>query len=347
MNTLKKLFSFIKKVILISIISSSFLLSQETNLFKHSGFEYRYNYAGFPFYIDLGYAYRKNSSYLFAPNIGVSFEYTPYDLSIFGNVGIEYRYKRFFLDLNYKQGITPPFSTFDYKDLEYFGNIKIGYFFANVELSYNINIGQMLNRKNISPFNLATAFKIEQFINVNTRLYESPVHKLSMYGSIGINILPFYNEYSYSLNLRLPYTFFHYWGELGIMPSISYSGYFDKSKMDYSIGSKYLYSLLMIPLGDSQHYTQFYDFLSFIHTEYRLFFRFFPEPFDGIFLVVFANVGYGKYINQRFDNGSLLYVLGGGIGYNLFGVAPMQLTFGVDNHNNLVINYLISPIYQF
>ena len=52
----------------------------------------------------------------------------------------------------------------------------------------------------------------------------------------------------------------------------------------------------------------------------------------------------GKYFESSIDKGNLLYVVGGGIGYNLYGSTPLQLTFGVDNNNSLVMNLIISTI---
>ena len=73
------------------------------------------------------------SHFVYAPRVGISFDYgAESSFGIFANVGMEYRYRRFFLDFDHKQGITPPFSTFNYKILEYYGQINWVIFFDDV-----------------------------------------------------------------------------------------------------------------------------------------------------------------------------------------------------------------------
>ena len=117
-----------KKILTLFLILCSFLFSQEDS--TKSGFHYSYNYFGFPFSADIGYAYKKNDIFLYASRFGLSYDYgAESSFAIFANLGMEFRYNRFFVDLNYKQGITSPFSTFKYKDLEYYGQVKLGYSF--------------------------------------------------------------------------------------------------------------------------------------------------------------------------------------------------------------------------
>ena len=101
---------------------------------------------------------------------------------------------------------------------------------------------------------------------------------------------------------------------------------------------------MMMPLSNLEAHLKNMDFLTFVHLEYKFFMRFLPSGFNDIYLVAFGNVGYGKYFESSIDKGNLLYVVGGGIGYNLYGSTPLQLTFGVDNNNSLVMNLIISTI---
>ena len=331
-----------KRLLLLFFILSSFLFAQSD--FVNSGFHYSYNYFGFPFSVDFGYAYKKNSHFVYVPRIGISFDYgAESSFGIFANVGMEYRYRRFFIDLNYKQGITPPFATFNYKDLEYYGQLRLGYYFDNVSISYGMNIGKMLSSER-EVYRLSSIFKINQSINLSSTFVDDGVNKLKFNAGIGASIIPNENQYSYNVSASMPYSFFHYWGELGIMPYIGYSAYFDKSEKKYSIGFKYLYSLMMMPLSNLEAHLKNMDFLTFAHFEYKFFMRFLPSGFNDIYLVAFGNVGYGKYFESSIDKGNLLYVVGGGIGYNLYGTTPLQLTFGVDNNKSLVMNLIISTI---
>lgn len=331
-----------KRLLLLFFILSSLLFAQ--NDFVNSGFHYSYNYFGFPFSVDFGYAYKKNSHFVYVPRVGISFDYgAESSFGIFANVGMEYRYRRFFIDLNYKQGITPPFSTFNYKDLEYYGQLRLGYYFDNVSISYGMNIGKMLSSER-EVYRLSSIFKINQSINLSSTFVDDGVNKLKFNASVGASIIPNEKQYSYNVSASMPYSFFHYWGELGIMPYIGYSAYFDKSEKKYSIGFKYLYSLMMMPLSNLEAHVKNMDFLTFAHFEYKFFMRFLPSGFNDIYLVAFGNVGYGKYFESSIDKGNLLYVVGGGIGYNLYGSTPLQLTFGVDNNNSLVMNLIISTI---
>ena len=92
-----------KRLLLLFFILSSFLFAQ--NDFINSGFHYSYNYFGFPFSVDFGYAYKKNSHFVYVPRVGISFDYgAESSFGIFANVGMEYRYRRFFIDLNYNKG---------------------------------------------------------------------------------------------------------------------------------------------------------------------------------------------------------------------------------------------------
>ena len=87
-----------KRLLLLFFILSSFLFAQ--NDFVNSGFHYSYNYFGFPFSVDFGYAYKKNSHFVYVPRVGISFDYgAESSFGIFANVGMEYRYRRFFIDL--------------------------------------------------------------------------------------------------------------------------------------------------------------------------------------------------------------------------------------------------------
>ncbi|WP_295157888.1 hypothetical protein [uncultured Brachyspira sp.] len=331
-----------KKILVLFFILCSFLFAQEN--FTQSGFHYGYNYFGFPFSFDIGYAYKKNSVFLYAPRLGISYDYgSESSFGVFANLGMEFRYKRFFIDLNYKQGISPPFSTFNYKDLEYYGQLKLGYSSDNVMLVYNANIGKILSSE-LKTQKLSSIFKITQSVGLNSALYESAVNKLKFLIGFSVNIIPNSKQYSYGIYAMMPYSFFHYWGELSAMLYISYSGFFDKSEKIYSIGYKYLYSLLMLPLSANKVYNKSFDLLTFAHLEYKFFMRFLPSGFSDIYLVAFGNIGYGKYFEESINNGNLLYVVGGGIGYNLFGTTPLQLTFGVDNNKSLVMNLIVSAI---
>ncbi|WP_157151307.1 hypothetical protein [Brachyspira sp. SAP_772] len=331
-----------KKLLLIFFILSSFLFAQ--NDFVNSGFHYSYNYYGFPFSVDLGYAYKKNSHFVYVPRVGVSFDYgAESSFGMFANIGMEYRYRKFFIDLNYKQGITPPFATFNYKDLEYYGQLKLGYSFDNVSIYYGMNIGKMIASER-EVYRLSSIFKINQSISLSSTFVDDGVNKLKLNAGVGASIIPNEKQYSYNVYASIPYSFFHYLGELGIMPYVGYSAYFDKSEKKYSIGFKYLYSLMMMPLSNLKAHTKNMDFLTFVHLEYKLFMRFLPSGFNDIYLVAFGNAGYGKYFENSIDKGNLLYVVGGGIGYNLYGTTPLQLTFGVDNNNSLVMNLIISTI---
>ncbi|TXJ39441.1 hypothetical protein [Brachyspira pilosicoli] len=331
-----------KKLLLIFFILSSFLFAQ--NDFVNSSFHYSYNYFGFPFSVDLGYAYKKNSHFVYVPRVGISFDYgAESSFGIFANLGMEYRYRRFFIDLNYKQGITPPFATFNYKNLEYYGQLRLCYSFDNVSIYYAMNIGKMIASER-EVYRLSSIFKINQNIGLSSTFIDDGVNKLKFNAGFGASIIPNEKQYSYNVSFSMPYSFFHYWGELGIMPYIGYSAYFDKSEKKYSIGFKYLYSIMMMPLSNLEAHLKNMDFLTFVHLEYKLFMRFLPSGFNDIYLVAFGNIGYGKYFENSINKGNLLYVVGGGIGYNLYGSTPLQLTFGVDNNNSLVMNLIISTI---
>ena len=65
---------------------------------------------------------------------------------------------------------------------------------------------------------------------------------------------------------------------------------------------------------------------------------------NDLYLVGFGNVGYGKYEYQSINDGELLYIVGGGIGFNLFSTAPLQITLATDNNKSLMINVVISAI---
>lgn len=129
------------------------------------------------------------------------------------------------------------------------------------------------------------------------------------------------------------------------MPAIRYSQYFKNSKKNYAIGDNYLGSMGMEAIaGKMESHNTLYNFISSLHLEYRFYLRFLPAAFRSIYLVGYSNIGYGKEIDQSFDKGRILYAAGGGIGYSLFGVAPMQLTFGIDQSNNIMINFVVSTI---
>lgn len=322
-------------------ISSLNLKAQDT--FKRSSFYMTYHVTGFPFFIDFGYLYRKNSSYLYIPHIGISYEYGSYSFGLFAYAGMEYRYDRFFINLKYKQGLIPYTDKYTFDTLESYGNFSTGYMFENVDLTYNLNVGKIFDL-NSGVKKINNIFKIQQSVDVSALIYDNSINKLKLNTGIDFNIIPNGKEYSYGVYASIPYSFFHYWGELGIMPYISYSSYFNDSKKNYSIGKKYLNILQMLPLNNTEKYVEPYNFLTFLHLEYKLYMRFLPSGWNDLYLVGFGNVGYGKYEYQSINDGELLYIVGGGIGFNLFSTAPLQITLATDNNKSLIINIVISAI---
>ncbi len=334
-------------VLIIFVLLSNLAFAQEpetTEDYKVSKFYYDFQYFGFPFSANIGYQYRNDSSELFVPIVGLSYEYGLYAITLYADAKMEYRYKRFFFEIGFKQGLIPEVGDgYEYKNLESLGRFKIGYYFENVGISYNIDVGNGYTRE-IESRNLVNKFQVKQNLSLSALLHVDAKNTLSFDTAVGVQSLPYSDQHTYSFFARIPYTFFHYWGEFGIMPAIRYSAYFADSTREYTIGSLYLYDLMMIPLtGNNSDYNNLLDFLSYVHVEYKFFLRFLPAGFNNIFLVVFGDIGYGKQINKNFDNGQMLYVVGGGIGYSFFGT-PFQLTVGVDQLENVVLNILITPI---
>lgn len=335
-----------KKLLFLFIIYSSILFAKDSFKFSKLGIDY--GYYGFPFFINIGYYNQNNSLYTLAPYIGLSLCESYYSVSLFANVGIEVRYKRYYFSLKYKQGVTPDFAAFNYKYLEYYGIFETGYYFNNVSLSYDINFGQMLNSKNYinnrnSP--LEIIFQVSQNINIKASIYNDGINVLSFNSKLNVNIIPYSKQYSYEISINIPYTFNHKIGELAFMPALKYSSFFEGSQKKYNIGAKYLSSLGMFDITGNDN--NFYEFLSYIHIEYRLFLFSLEAPANRVYFMVFGNVGIGKKINKNIYEANLLYMFGGGIGYNLFDAAPFQLAFGVDQNMDFIFNIsFISPIFQ-
>ena len=353
--TIKKIHFTIKNNFLVLIIFALFtnlVFSQDTEPakdYEQSKFALNYNYYGFPFFLEAGYTYKKNSSQIFFPLIGVSMEENTLSFNLFLNAKMEYRYKRFYFQLGFKQGLIPSVGeSYEYKNLENYGQFRIGHYFENADISYNLNVGNLYSRS-IHNKELSNTFKVNHNVSVSSLLFSDAANTLTLDTSFEINTMPNNDEYSYNFSARMPYTFYHYWGEFSIMPYIAYSEYFEDSKKNYSIGDNYLNSLMMTTItGTEEQYQDLYNFLSYMHLEYRFYLRFLPDAFSSIYIVAYGNIGYGKKVLQSFNDGEILYTAGGGIGYNMFGSVPMQLTLGVDRLNHLVINYVISAtIHKF
>ena len=342
--------NFLVLIIFLLFIYSAFSQESKTNYnYEQSKFALNYNYYGFPFFVEAGYTYRKNSSQIFFPLVGISMEEDTLSFNLFLNAKMKYRYKRFYLELGFKQGLIPSVGEgYEYKNLENYGQFRIGHYFENAQVSYNLNVGNIYAR-NIYNKELSNTFKVNHNVNVNSLLHSDAANTLTLDTSFEVNTMPNNAEYSYSFSARMPYTFYHYWGEFSIMPYISYSEYFEDSKKNYSIGGNYLDSLMMTAItGTKEQYQDLYNFLSYMHLEYRFYLRFLPDAFSSIYLVAYGNIGYGKKVSEEFYDGEILYTAGGGVGYNMFGSVPMQLTLGVDRLNHLVINYVISTtIHKF
>ena len=98
--------NFLVLIIFLLFIYSAFSQESKTNYnYEQSKFALNYNYYGFPFFVEAGYTYRKNSSQIFFPLIGVSMENDILSFNLFLNAKMEYRYKRFYLELGFKQGL--------------------------------------------------------------------------------------------------------------------------------------------------------------------------------------------------------------------------------------------------
>lgn len=339
-------------ILIVLVLFPSLLFSQDTEApqdYIQSKGTLNYNYYGFPFFIEGGYEYRKNSSQILFPLIGVSFENGLYGVNLFATARMMYRYKRFYFQLGFKQGLIPNVGeSYKYENLEHIGSFTIGHYFENVDISYRLDVGNKYAR-NLENRVLSNTFQVNHAIGIYSLLHSDAANTLSLDTSLNIETIPNTKQYSYNISARMPYTFYHYWGEFSIMPYISYGEYFENSKKNYTIGGDYLNSLMMTSVtGSREPYEILYNFLSYIHLEYRFYLRFLPDAYSSIYLVAYGNIGYGKEVEQSFDNGTMLYTAGGGIGYNLFGTVPMQFTVGVDRLNNVVINYAISTaIHRF
>lgn len=320
------------------------LFSQETKDYKQSGPIVDYNYYGVPFFINIGYMNRENSSQLFFPLVGISVEPGNNSFNIFANAKMEYRYRRFYLQVGFKQALVPYYgNSYKYEYLESYGEFSIGYFFKNTDIYYSLDVGNMYTLD--FSRDIINKFQVNHSVEISSLLYVDAVNTLSLKTYGNIYTIPYSQQYSYSFSTELPYTFYHYWGEFGIMPFIEYSQYFKNSKREYAIGDDYLGSIRMIAIaGNMKSHDILYNFISAIHLEYKFYLRFLPAAFRSIYLVCFGDIGYGKEINQTFNEGRMLYVAGGGIGYSLFGVAPLQITFGIDQSSNIVINFAVSTI---
>ncbi len=341
---MKKLY----KSIIILILFSTSLFSQDaptTEDYEQSRLALTYNYYGFPFAVDVGYTYRKNSSQIFFPLVGASYEVGKYSFGLFANAKMEYRYKRFYFQAGFKQGLIPSVGDgYKYENLESYGQFKIGHYFDNVDISYSANVGNAYAR-NIFNKEISNIFQVNHYIGLYSLLHTDAANTLSLDTSLNIETMPNGGQYSYSFSARMPYTFYHYWGEFSIMPYISYSEYFQDSEKNYNIGDDYLDTLMMTTItGSKEPYQALYNFLSYVHLEYRFYLRFLPDAFSSIYFVAYGNIGYGKEVGESFDDGTILYTAGGGVGYNMFGTVPMQFTVGVDRLNNVVINYTISTV---
>lgn len=330
-------------VLVVFALFSISIFAENAKPNEHSGFILDYNYYGFPFFVNAGYTYKNNSSQLLAPLVGISAENGKYSFDIFANAKMEYRYKRFYFQLGFKQGLIPYIGqAYKYEYLESYGQFMIGHFFENIDISYCINVGNMY-ALNANTKNLANIFQVNHSVNMVSLLYNDAAHTISLDASANIETIPYSKQYSYNFSIKAPYTFYHYWGEFGIMPSIKYSNYFVDSKKGYAIGNDYFGSIGMQTItADTK--TTLYNFLSSIHLEYKFYFRFLPDALNSLYLVGYANLGYGKEIDQTFEEGKMLYTVGGGIGYNVVGMVPLQLTLGVDRSNNIVINFVVSTI---
>lgn len=339
-------------ILIISVLLPSLLFSQDAETpedYIQSKGVLNYNYYGFPFFIEGGYEYRKNSSQVLFPLVGVSFENGLYGVNLFATARMIYRYERFYFQLGFKQGLIPNVGeSYKYENLESYGQFKIGHYFENVNVSYNLDAGNKYAR-NLKNRVLSNIFQINHSIGIYSLLYSDAANTLSLDSSLNIETMPNTKQYSYSFSAKMPYTFYHYWGEFSIVPYLSYGEYFENSKKNYSIGGGYLNSLMMAAVtGSKEPYKVLYNFLSYMHLEYRFYLRFLPDAFSSIYFVAYGNIGYGKEVEQSLNDGTMLYTAGGGIGYSLFGTVPMQLTVGVDRLNNVVINYAISTtIHRF
>lgn len=350
MSILRKIFFTVKYSFLLLIIFALFsnsLFSQDTETplnYEQSGFNLNYNYYGFPLLIEGGYEYRTNSSQVFFPLIGGSFENGLYGVNLFATARMLYRYKRFHFQLSFKQGLIPIGGEYKYENLEHLGDFEIAYAFKNAKISYDLQVGSGNSRNDLHG-GLSNTFQVNNFINISSLLYTDAANTLSLDTGISVRTMPDEEQYSYGFSARIPYTFYHYWGEFGIMPFIAYSGYFEDSKKEYLIGTGYLNSLIMGAIAkDTEPYNVLYNFLSYVHVEYKFYLRFLPDAFSSIYLVAYGNIGYGTEYDESFNDGTMLYTVGGGIGFNMFGTVPMQITLGVDRLDNLVINYFISTI---
>lgn len=345
---MNRLYSAIKYSLSIFIFFALFsvpLFSQDAKEYKQSRLILDYNYYGVPFFINIGYMYRKDSSQLFFPLVGVSIEPGEHSFNIFANAKMEYRYKRLYFQLGFKQSLIPYIGdSYKHEYLESYGQFILGHFFENVDISYNLDVGNMYTQ-DFNTGNLTAAFQVNHSIEITSLLYNDAANTLSLETFANIDTIPYSKQYSYNFITEIPYTFYHYWGEFAIMPALRYSQYFKNSKKSYAIGDDYLGSMGMKAIaGEMKSHNTLYNFISSLHLEYRFYLRFLPAAFRSICLIAYSNIGYGKEIDQSFDKGKILYAVGGGIGYSLFGVAPMQLTLGIDQSNNIMINFVVSTI---
>lgn len=341
--------SFAKKrnccVLIIFVLFCGTAFSLDTEDYTYSGLAVDYNYYGVPFYIDVGYQYRDNYSNLFFPLVGMSIEAGKHSFNIFANAKIGYRYERFYTQFGFKQGLIPYIGdSYKYEYLESYGQFMIGYFLRNIDFSYNVDAGNMYIQ-DFTTKKLTSGFQLNHSVELSSLLHSDAANTLSLEASMNINTIPSSKQYSYEFFAKMPYSLYHYWGEFGIMPSFGYFQYFENSKKRFAIGTDYLGSIGMRAIaGALESHETLYNFISSIHVEYKLYLRFLPDAFRSIYLAAYANIGYGKELDQNFDEGRLLYATGGGIGYAMFGIAPLQVTFGIDQSQNIVINFAISTI---
>lgn len=327
---------------LLCISCAIYSLTPEEHEF--SGLRLEYSYFGIPLKIDVGHEYRKADNLLYFPIIGLSMESTRSAFNLFLNTSLVYRYKRFYTELGFKQGLIPYTGRFsDYNSFQSYGWFESGYYFSYVHFSVASEFGNMYSIDK-SNYKKETTFQNNYWVTLAGMLIDDEKNSLSSELSSRFDITPFENQFSYEVSAKMNYTFFHYHGQFGIRPIVSYFQYFNNSQKNYVIGSTYLSSINMFSVTPNPNNNTYYNFLSSVHAEYKYFFRTIPNALRSLYIVGFGNIGYGKELEYSFSDGRLLYCFGAGVGFSLFGSAPLQLTVGFDQSKNITLNFMVSTI---
>lgn len=340
-----------KKILLLLCYVFLTNMMHSQDVYEKVFYSQEYNYYGLPQFYHGGFGYQKDDFRMTIPYVGSSFDpINGYGVDLYS--GITFHYRDFTFDARFvhQLGTWQDRHGLGYLEaLNKYGRFSLNYNFLTSKVSFTFDVGEynITNKNTASELVGSRELVLKSDLSISGIAYDNQVTRIGYESSFVFHVVPSLDTSTFHFSTYIPMNF-HIasgWLSFNMMPGVEYKEFIERGSSSYQFTSPTrVYRSLLFFKNDPLNY----QMLTTFSTELRFYMKFLEgvsPALSRLFLNIIATVGYASTFEQATDNGSFIYLYGGGIGYYLFDSAAFILNVGSDNRKEMFFNLsIVSPL---